>query len=148
MLTDSLRGVMVAEGVEPFQATTSKLAQLLVQSRASRGAYGVSKFIAFTLLGLLLVLRAYQPAPTWVTPDVLRGAHGLARGAGVLLDSRLSGARRSMAVGQRRPPRQCAFQRSSRRRRQQRGTYRGRCGVAEGLYCLFRIPSWDFSSAC
>ena len=30
VLTDSLRGVMVAEGVEPFQATTSKLAQLLV----------------------------------------------------------------------------------------------------------------------
>lgn len=78
VLTDSLRGVMVAEDVESLQATTSKLAQLLVQSRASHGAYGVSKVISFTLLGLLLVRRAYQPAPTWVTPDVLRGVHGLA----------------------------------------------------------------------
>lgn len=84
VLTDSLRGVMVAEGVEPFKATTSKLAQMLVQSRASRGAYGVSKFVAFTLLGLLLVLRAYQPDPAWVTPDVLLWTHRLAYAASLV----------------------------------------------------------------
>lgn len=71
VLTDSLRGVMVAEGVEPFKATTSRLAQLLIQSRASRGAYGVAKFIAFTLLALVLVLRAYAPAQPWISEGVL-----------------------------------------------------------------------------
>lgn len=84
VLTDSLRGVMVAEGVEPFKATTSRLAQLLIQSRASRGAYGVSKFVAFTLLGLELVLRAYAPAEPWISADVLGWVHRLAIAASLV----------------------------------------------------------------
>lgn len=83
VLTDSLRGVMVAQGVEPFKATTSPLAQKLVQSRASRGLYGASKFVAFVLLGAALVLRAYAPA--WpASAEVLRWVHVLGHGASLV----------------------------------------------------------------
>lgn len=71
VLVDSLRGVLVARGVEPFQATTSRVAQLVISSRASRGAYGVTKFVAFLLLALLHALRGDAPFVTvpaaWLT---------------------------------------------------------------------------------
>lgn len=71
VLVDSLRGVMVAQGVEPFKATTSRLAHLVVQSRTARGLYGVSKFVAFVLLALEHTLRASPPLVTvpasWLT---------------------------------------------------------------------------------
>lgn len=83
VLTDSLRGVRVAQGVEPFKATTSPLAQALVQSRTSRGLYGASKFVAFVLLGLALVLRAY--APVWSLPaEATRWVHRLGYGASLV----------------------------------------------------------------
>ena len=61
VLVDSLRGVLVAKGIEPFKVTTSRLAQLVISSRASRGAYGVTKLIAFLLLGLLHTLLSPTP---------------------------------------------------------------------------------------
>lgn len=110
VLVDSLRGVMVAHGVEPFKATTSRMAQLVVQSRTARGLYGVSKFVAFVLLALEHALRGTAaPAVPGGWMEVL---HGLAyaaslvalvfcwvRGAPVLVEawrwSRTPGALRS-----------------------------------------------------
>ena len=77
VLVDSLRGVLVAQGIEPFRATTSRLAQLVVQSRAARGLYGISKFVAFVLLALGHVLRAPGAASVGLLaglPDVWMGA--------------------------------------------------------------------------
>lgn len=83
VLVDSLRGVMVAQGVEPFKATSSRLAQLVVQSRTARGLYGVSKFVAFVLLALEHALRGTAPLVAvpggWM--DVL---HGLAYAASIV----------------------------------------------------------------
>lgn len=61
VLVDSLRGVLVARGIEPFKATTSRLAQLVIASRLSRSAYGVTKLAAFLLLGLVHMLLAPDP---------------------------------------------------------------------------------------
>ena len=85
VLTDALRGVMVARGVEPFRVTAgSALGQLLVQSRLSRGAYGVSKFVAFCLLALEWALGAYRDALPWLTDGGMQALHWLALGASLV----------------------------------------------------------------
>lgn len=83
VLVDSLRGVMVAQGVEPFKATSSRLAQLVVQSRTARGLYGVSKFVAFVLLALEHALRGSDPLVA-VPGAGMEGLHGLAYAASII----------------------------------------------------------------
>ncbi len=70
-LVDTLRSVAFSrEGKTPFGDKTmmkSPITQFLTASRFSRGIYGVSKVVAFVLLGLILAFsKGYQEGIVWL----------------------------------------------------------------------------------
>ena len=70
-LVDTLRSVAFSrEGKTPFGDKTmmkSPVTQFLTASRFSRGIYGVSKVVAFVLLGLILAFsKGYQEGIAWL----------------------------------------------------------------------------------
>jgi len=105
-LVDTLRSVAYSrEGKTPFGDKTmmkSSLTQFLTTSRFSRAIYGVSKVVAFVLLGLILALKrgfrdGLQPVPlSWFRTGVylttiivwVMVAFNLIRGIPVLVDGR------------------------------------------------------------
>jgi len=105
-LVDTLRSVAYSrEGKTPFGDKTmmkSSLTQFLTASRFSRAIYGVSKVVAFVLLGLILALKrgfrdGLQPVPlSWFRTGVylttiivwVMVAFNLIRGIPVLVDGR------------------------------------------------------------
>jgi CDP-diacylglycerol--glycerol-3-phosphate 3-phosphatidyltransferase len=105
-LVDTLRSVAYSrEGKTPFGAKTmmkSSLTRFLTASRFSRAVYGVSKVVAFVLLGLILALgrgfrAGMQPIPlNWFKSGVyittiivwVMVVFNLIRGIPVLIDGR------------------------------------------------------------
>jgi CDP-diacylglycerol--glycerol-3-phosphate 3-phosphatidyltransferase len=105
-LVDTLRSVAYSrEGKTPFGTKTmmkSSLTQFLTASRFSRAVYGVSKVVAFVLLGLILALErgfqnGIQPIPlNWFKSGVyittiivwIMVVFNLIRGIPVLIDGR------------------------------------------------------------
>jgi CDP-diacylglycerol--glycerol-3-phosphate 3-phosphatidyltransferase len=105
-LVDTLRSVAYSrEGKTPFGAKTmmkSPLTRFLTASRFSRAVYGVSKVVAFVLLGLILALErgfrvGIQPIPlNWFKSGIyittiivwVMVVFNLIRGIPVLIDGR------------------------------------------------------------
>ncbi len=76
-LVDTLRSVAFSrEGKTPFGRNTmmkSPVTRFLTASRVSRAVYGVSKVVAFVLLGLLLAFRAGSgEGIRWLSDDQIR----------------------------------------------------------------------------
>jgi CDP-diacylglycerol--glycerol-3-phosphate 3-phosphatidyltransferase len=64
-MVDSIRGVVTARGIAPFDFATSRLGHFLVASRAMRGTYGGVKGTAFSWIYLMQPLPALLPASIW-----------------------------------------------------------------------------------
>ncbi|MBN2201111.1 CDP-alcohol phosphatidyltransferase family protein [bacterium] len=76
-LVDTLRSVAFSrEGKTPFGRNTmmkSPVTRFLAASRVSRAVYGVSKILAFVLLGLIHAFRAgFEQGIQWLSPGQVR----------------------------------------------------------------------------
>jgi CDP-diacylglycerol--glycerol-3-phosphate 3-phosphatidyltransferase len=76
-LVDTLRSVAFSrEGKTPFGRNTmmkSPVTRFLTASRISRAVYGVSKILAFVLLGLIYAFRAgFEQGIQWLSPGQVR----------------------------------------------------------------------------
>ena len=68
IITDAIRGYVLARGETAFEMMKTPWARWLVSGRPMRAFYGAIKAVVFAALALLMALREWSPDATWLTP--------------------------------------------------------------------------------
>jgi CDP-diacylglycerol---glycerol-3-phosphate 3-phosphatidyltransferase len=96
IITDAIRGFVLAKGETAFEMMHSPVARWLVSGRPMRAFYGVIKAVVFAALALFMALREWFPGAPWLGPlemllfvlVLVTVAITLLRGVPVVLESR------------------------------------------------------------
>jgi CDP-diacylglycerol--glycerol-3-phosphate 3-phosphatidyltransferase len=96
ILTDAVRGFVLAKGDSAFDMMKTPWARWLVSGRFMRAFYGAIKAVVFAALALYMALQEAMPAAPWLVPlsvvvsalVYLTVATTIVRGVPVLLESR------------------------------------------------------------
>ncbi len=96
IITDAIRGFVLAKGETAFDMMKTPWARWLVSGRPMRAFYGTIKAVVFAALALLTALRGWFPAAPWLPPletfvfvlVLLTVATTVLRGVPVVLESR------------------------------------------------------------
>jgi CDP-diacylglycerol--glycerol-3-phosphate 3-phosphatidyltransferase len=96
IITDAIRGVVLARGETAFEMMKTPWARWLVSGRPMRAFYGAIKAVVFSALALYMALRLWFPAESWLNPlytvllilVLLTVATTLLRGVPVVYESR------------------------------------------------------------
>lgn len=96
IITDALRGFVLAKGKTAFDMMQTPWARWLVSGRPMRAFYGGIKAVVFSVLALFMALRLWVPNAEWLTPlgtllfvlVLVTVATTLLRGIPVIIESR------------------------------------------------------------
>lgn len=96
IITDAIRGYVLARGKTAFEMMETPWARWLVSGRPMRAFYGGIKAVVFAALALFLALREWYPGAGWLEPlrlvllalVLLTVATTVLRGAPVVYESR------------------------------------------------------------
>ena len=96
IITDAIRGYVLAKGETPFDMMKTPWARWIVSGRAMRAFYGIIKMVVFAALALYMALREWYPNAAWLAPlhlfifalVLITVSITILRGIPVLLESR------------------------------------------------------------
>ena len=96
IITDAIRGFVLAKGETAFEMMKTPWAHRLVSGRPMRAFYGFIKAVVFAALALFMALREWAPEAAWLAPlstvlfalVLVTVATTLLRGIPVIIESR------------------------------------------------------------